>query len=105
MTYEKHSKHLASPSRYARMQEAFSTKSSQLALTTSELDDNQKDQCWAEDPELKARAEELTKEIETFTRYISSVQKSMDRARVIDQKIEERRDFLLAGREKPLESV
>ena len=105
MTYEKHSKHLASPSRYARMQEAFSTKSSQLALTTSELDDIQKDQCWAEDPELKARAEELTKEIETFTRYISSVQKSMDRARVIDQNIEQRRDLLLAGRDTPLESV
>lgn len=105
MTHKKHSKHLASPSYYARMQEAFSTKSSQLALSTSELDDIQKDQCWAEDPELKARAEELIKEIAAFTRYISSVQKSMDRARAIDQNIEQRRDLLLAGRETLLKSV
>ena len=104
-TYEKHSKKLASNSRHDQMEKALSTKASQLALKTSELDDIQKDPCWAEDPDLKARVEVLTEVMQKIEKYISSVQHSLDRSKLINQKMEERRDLLLAGREALLESV
>jgi len=104
-TYEKHSKFLGTSRMIAREREPLATKSSQLALATSELEDIQKDPSWSEDPDLQARVEELTKEVNFLNRYIASIHKSIERSRLIDSKIEQRRDSLLAGREAWLESV
>ena len=104
-TYEEHSKNLATSQNIAHAKKPLATKSSQLARKTSELEDIQKDQRWAEDPDLRAKVEELTREIQALDRYISSIHKSIERSRLIDKKIEERRDLLLAGRETPLKSL
>jgi hypothetical protein len=81
------------------------TKSSQLALTTCELDGIHKDLCWADDPDLKARAEALTKKMQLLETYISDVQKALEETKRVDEEFERRRDLLLAGGGTPLEST
>jgi hypothetical protein len=104
-TYEQHTKSLAASGLIARKQEPLAKQSSELALKTSELDNIQKDPYWAEDIDMKARVEELTEETQKLSRFISGVQSHIERWKLLDRKIEQRRDLLLAGREALRDSV
>lgn len=72
---------------------------------SSELEEIQKDPCWAEVPTLKARAEKLMDQTQKLSSFIASMQRPMDLLRTRIQRTERERDLLLAGRETPLESV
>ena len=72
---------------------------------TSELENIQKDPCWAEDPALKTRAEKHMDQTQKLSGFIASMRKPMDRLWARIQRTERERDLLLAGRETPLESV
>jgi hypothetical protein len=76
-----------------------------LTAKTSELEDIQKDPCWAEDSDSKARAKMLISEMEKLSLFIADMQRPMERLLLRIQKTERQRDLLLAGREAPRESV
>ena len=76
-----------------------------MATMTSELEDIQKNSCWAEDPTLKARAEKLMDQTQKLSGFVASVQGPMERLWARIKRTESERDLLLAGRETPVESV
>lgn len=90
---------------YDQYQPDHIKKSSQLAAKSSELEDIQKDPCWADDPALQARVEALTNETQKLSTFIASMQRPMDRMLLRIQTTERQRDLLLSGREALLESV
>jgi hypothetical protein len=90
---------------YDQYQPDHVEKSSQLAAKSSELEDIQKDPCWAEDPALQARVETLTNETQKLSTFIASMQRPMDRSLLKIQTTERQRDLLLGGREALLASV
>ena len=49
--------------------------------------------------------EELNEETQKLSRFISGVQSHIERWKLLDRKIEQRRDLLLAGREALRDSV